>query len=103
MLLFSHTGRARVVAAAGSGDLAPREVTIRVNGRDLAQSSDESRRVVERGWGILFQRGALFSSLTVLENVLLPAELTRTDGAERRAREVVELYLGGRPASDPPI
>ncbi len=54
------------------GLLPRRSGTIRVNGRDLAQSSDESRRVVERGWGILFQRGALFSSLTVLENVQFP-------------------------------
>jgi phospholipid/cholesterol/gamma-HCH transport system ATP-binding protein len=32
----------------------------------------EEWRAIERQWGILFQQGALFSSLTVLENVQFP-------------------------------
>ena len=34
--------------------------------------SDAARRAIERRWGILFQQGALFSSLTVLQNVQFP-------------------------------
>lgn len=42
---------------------------IRVFGQDLSQLADEERRLQERRWGVLFQDGALFSSLTVAQNV----------------------------------
>ena len=45
---------------------------IEVRGIDLAYASDEARQAIERRWGILFQQGALFSSLTVRENLQLP-------------------------------
>ena len=51
--------------------------------------SGQSRAMVERRFGVLFQRGALFSSLTVTENVALPlienAGFARSE-AERLAR-----------------
>ena len=50
-------------AAAGS---------VRVFGKDLLTLPDAERRREERRFGVLFQRGALFSSLTVTENVALP-------------------------------
>jgi phospholipid/cholesterol/gamma-HCH transport system ATP-binding protein len=39
---------------------------------DLGTASERAWRAVERRWGILFQQGALFSSLTVKENVQFP-------------------------------
>ena len=46
--------------------LAPvREGSIEVFGLDLAKASESERRATERRWGILFQQGALFSSLSV--------------------------------------
>src|ERR1700761_2040611 len=42
---------------------------IEVDGVDLGAASTRARRDIERRWGILFQHGALFSSLTVLQNV----------------------------------
>jgi phospholipid/cholesterol/gamma-HCH transport system ATP-binding protein len=39
---------------------------------DLATAGDETRDAVRKRFGILFQSGALFSSLTVAENVALP-------------------------------
>ena len=45
---------------------------IEVFGVDLGRASDEERRATERRWGVLFQQGALFSSLTVLQNVQFP-------------------------------
>src|SRR5689334_12856573 len=45
---------------------------IEVLGIDLDSDADQDRRSVERRWGILFQQGALFSSLSVLQNVQFP-------------------------------
>jgi len=41
-------------------------------GRNLAALNAEERAGVERRWGVLFQDGALFSSLTVLQNIQVP-------------------------------
>jgi phospholipid/cholesterol/gamma-HCH transport system ATP-binding protein len=38
----------------------------------MAAASDAERQAVERRWGVLFQQGALFSSLTVRENLQFP-------------------------------
>lgn len=47
-------------------------------GQDRAKMPDAERQRVERRLGVMFQDGALFSSLTVLENVLVPLkEYTR--------------------------
>src|SRR5580704_15120911 len=46
--------------------------TIEVFGTDLAALSERERRSIERRWGVLFQQGALFSSLTALQNVQFP-------------------------------
>jgi phospholipid/cholesterol/gamma-HCH transport system ATP-binding protein len=71
-----------VVGASGSGKsvllrtiiglLPKRAGTIEVLGVDLDKATDEERRALERRWGILFQQGALFSSLTVRQNVQFP-------------------------------
>lgn len=42
------------------------------NGQRLNDMSNEARRKLESSWGVLFQHGALFSSLTVRENVMAP-------------------------------
>lgn len=54
------------------GLLPRRAGTIEVLGTRLDTATDAERRDVERRWGILFQQGALFSSLTVLQNVQFP-------------------------------
>ncbi|MGB6428599.1 MAG: ATP-binding cassette domain-containing protein, partial [Methyloceanibacter sp.] len=71
-----------VVGASGSGKsvllrtiiglLPKREGTIEVLGVDLDRASEDERRALERRWGVLFQQGALFSSLTVRQNVQFP-------------------------------
>lgn len=45
---------------------------IEVFGQDINALSGEERIALERRWGVLFQDGALFSSLTVLQNVQVP-------------------------------
>ncbi len=54
------------------GLLPKREGMIKVLGVNLAEASDDERQAVERRWGVLFQQGALFSSLTVRENLQFP-------------------------------
>lgn len=46
--------------------------TIEVFGIELAKLSAEQRRQQEQRWGVLFQDGALFSSLTVAQNIQVP-------------------------------
>ncbi len=54
------------------GLLPRRQGTIEVFGVELSTASEEERRAVERRWGVLFQQGALFSSLSVRENLQFP-------------------------------
>ena len=54
------------------GLVPKREGTIEVFGVDLGRASAEERQATERRWGILFQQGALFSSLTVRQNIQFP-------------------------------
>jgi phospholipid/cholesterol/gamma-HCH transport system ATP-binding protein len=54
------------------GLLPRRHGSIKVLGVDLSQASDVQRQAIERRWGVLFQQGALFSSLTVRENIQFP-------------------------------
>jgi phospholipid/cholesterol/gamma-HCH transport system ATP-binding protein len=54
------------------GLLPKRNGSIEVFGSDLAAVNDDERRAIERRWGVLFQQGALFSSLTALQNVQFP-------------------------------
>lgn len=42
------------------------------NRQRLGSMSESDRRELESSWGVLFQHGALFSSLTVRENVMAP-------------------------------
>ncbi len=46
--------------------------TVEVFGTDLDQASPSERAAINRRWGVLFQQGALFSSLTVAQNVGVP-------------------------------
>ncbi|RUO34901.1 ABC transporter ATP-binding protein [Aliidiomarina soli] len=73
-----------VVGGSGSGKSVlmrsilglhrPSAGQIEVDGVDLLRADSEQRVQLERRMGVLFQRGALYSSLTVLENVLLPLQ-----------------------------
>lgn len=46
--------------------------TVEVFGRDLGTASVAERSAIGQRWGVLFQQGALFSSLTVAQNVGVP-------------------------------
>ncbi len=46
--------------------------TVLIRGRDITHLSEEQLRPIKAGYGVAFQQGALYSGLTVLENVQLP-------------------------------
>ena len=76
------------------GLLPKQQGVIEVLGVELGQASDEEWRALERRWGILFQQGALFSSLTALQNVQFPMR-EHLGLSERLLREMaVASWLG---------
>lgn len=50
----------------------PRAGEVRLLGRDITQMSEAELRAVKATYGVTFQAGALYTSLTVLQNVQLP-------------------------------
>jgi phospholipid/cholesterol/gamma-HCH transport system ATP-binding protein len=50
----------------------PKAGSVEIEGRNLTQLHGGELRAVKHGYGVTFQSGALFSSLTVAENVELP-------------------------------
>ena len=62
------------------------------NGASFWDSGPEERKTIMRSFGILYQSGALWSSMTLAENVALPlSEYTRLSHAE--IKELVSLKL----------
>jgi phospholipid/cholesterol/gamma-HCH transport system ATP-binding protein len=45
-----------------------------IAGHDVAAAQDEERRQILRTFGVMYQSGALFGSMTLIENVCLPLE-----------------------------
>jgi phospholipid/cholesterol/gamma-HCH transport system ATP-binding protein len=54
------------------GLIPPREGRIAIMGAETDYGDTTAMQEIGRHWGILFQQGALFSSLTVLQNVQFP-------------------------------
>jgi len=50
--------------------LRPESGRIKVFGTDITRCDEETAKAVQRRWGVMFQSGALFSSLNVVENVI---------------------------------
>jgi phospholipid/cholesterol/gamma-HCH transport system ATP-binding protein len=74
------------------GLLAPVDGKVFIAGKDLWDSNHTERATILRKFGVLFQGGALWSSMTVFENVALPLE-TYTDLKEGEVREIVRYKL----------
>jgi phospholipid/cholesterol/gamma-HCH transport system ATP-binding protein len=63
----------------------PAAGSVEVFGRDVLHMNEDDRFELEKRWGVLFQDGALFSSITVAENIqitlrenlAMPEELSR--------------------------
>jgi phospholipid/cholesterol/gamma-HCH transport system ATP-binding protein len=65
---------------------------VEVLGHDLARLSDGARRALQADQGVLFQDGALFSSLTVAQNIQVPLR-ERLALSERLLDELAGLKL----------
>ena len=74
------------------GLLRPLDGSVTVDGEDLWAASAERRREIGRRVGILFQSGALWSSMTLAENVALPLQMFTTLDAAA-IDELVRLKL----------
>ena len=74
--------------------------TIEVFGHDIDRLNEEERQSIERRWGVLFQHGALFSSLTVRQNIQFPLR-EYLDLSQRLMDEIAitKLEMVGLPAS----
>ena len=70
------------------GLLPKRNGTIEVFGKDIAAANERERRSIERRWGVLFQQGALFSSLNVQQNVEFPIRENLPDLSPRLIAEI---------------
>jgi phospholipid/cholesterol/gamma-HCH transport system ATP-binding protein len=94
----SGTGKS-VLLRSIVGLRRPTSGHVHVFGQDLLRLSPDQRSQVERRFGVLFQNGALFSSLNIVENVAMPliehAGLARP---EAQALAGVKLALAGLPA-----
>ncbi|MBL1376699.1 ABC transporter ATP-binding protein [Zobellella iuensis] len=72
---------------------------VRLLGQDLLALPERERARLERRLGVLFQNGALFSSLTVTENIALPLiEHAGLPRPEAQYLAEVKLALAGLPA-----
>ncbi len=74
------------------GLIQPRAGSIEVFGRELSSTQELQKQLIERHWGILFQQGALFSSLNVRQNVQFPMR-EYLDLSPRLRDEVAEAKL----------
>ena len=83
------------------GLLPKRDGRIEVLDTDLDAPTSDAARAMGRRWGILFQQGALFSSLTVLQNVQFPMR-EHLDVSQRLMDEVAlaKLEMVGLKRSD---
>jgi phospholipid/cholesterol/gamma-HCH transport system ATP-binding protein len=74
------------------GVLSPDEGGVEVFGQDLGDVTDDDLGAIRRRFGILFQSGALYNSMTVSENVALPLR-EHTDLDEEIIRIIVKMKL----------
>lgn len=75
-----------------TGLVEPKNGSILYDGEEFIGSVEEERRHILRKFGILFQSGGLFASMTLAENVALPI-LENTRLSEERIAEIVAMKL----------
>lgn len=87
----SGCGKSTLLRAM-TGLVPPMSGSIVVDGREMVGASDVMRGQIMRRVGVLFQSGALFSSMTVGENIALPLR-QHTNYSDDAIRDIVEFKL----------
>ncbi len=72
---------------------------VRVFGEDMVDRDDEETRSIRKRWGVMFQGGALFSTLTVLENVEVPLRQFYRNFDDKLLDEIAryKIHMSGLP------
>ncbi len=74
----------------------PTAGTITIEGQDITRMDHHRFLDIQKRWGVLFQSGALFSSLSVLDNILLPMkEYLGLTPAHREALARLKIRMVG--------
>ena len=95
----SGTGKS-VLLRAILGILPMREGRVTIMGVDMGKASTVEKNRVRNNWGVLFQDGALFSSMSVGENIQFPLrEFTTINKVARERIARLKLDLVGLPQS----
>jgi phospholipid/cholesterol/gamma-HCH transport system ATP-binding protein len=87
----SGSGKTTVLRLIG-GQIRPQKGTVSVNGQIVNRLDTEGLYRLRRKMGMLFQFGALFTDLTVFENVAFPLR-EHTDLDETMIRDIVLMKL----------
>lgn len=97
-----------IIGGSGSGKttilrsilmlLKPSGGLIRVFGQDISKLDEHAMNALQRRWGMLFQHSALFSTMTVVENVMFPMhELAHLHESFMRQLAMLKIALVGLP------
>ena len=97
-----------IIGGSGSGKttilrsilmlLKPTAGSIHVFGQDILHLNEETAQAIRRRWGMLFQHSALFSAMTVLENIMFPMqELAHLDKELMHELALLKIALVGLP------
>jgi phospholipid/cholesterol/gamma-HCH transport system ATP-binding protein len=96
----SGTGKS-VLMRSIIGLQIPAEGSIEVLGRSITDARDDEDIDIRSQWGVLFQGGALFSTLTVAENVEVPLREFYPEITDELRHEIAryKVLLSGLPAN----
>jgi phospholipid/cholesterol/gamma-HCH transport system ATP-binding protein len=97
-----------IIGGSGSGKttilrcllmlLKPTAGSVKVFGEDLSTLDVQDAFKIRRRWGMLFQHSALFSAMTVIENIMFPMqEFTDLDPTFMQELALLKLALVGLP------
>lgn len=93
----SGTGKS-VLLRTIAGLQVPAHGRVTVLGTDVLTADEDTRAALEARWGVMFQDGALFSSLTVRENVEVPMHaIAGLDPDIRRNLADLKISMVGLP------